>query len=62
MSQSVASVEAVAGTGNPTATPAPMAITLTGYTSHAVGNVSNTDNLLVAIAKLEARIAVLEAA
>jgi hypothetical protein len=35
---------------------------MTGYTAHAAGNVAATDTLLVAIAKLEARIATLEAA
>lgn len=40
----------------------PTKIVLTGYTSHAVGAISATDTLLIAIAKLEARIAVLEAA
>jgi hypothetical protein len=34
---------------------------LTGYTAHAVGNVAATDTVNIAIAKLEARIAVLEA-
>jgi len=37
-------------------------VVLTGYAAHAVGNVAATDTANVAIAKLEARIAALEAA
>jgi hypothetical protein len=48
--------------GNPIPLPQTAAtFLLTGYTAHAVGNVAAGDTLLVAIAKLEARIAVLEA-
>lgn len=37
-------------------------VILTGYASHAVGDVSATDSVNVAIAKLEARVAALETA
>jgi hypothetical protein len=48
--------------GNPVTMPEiGSAILLTGYTTHAVGSVLATDTVNVAIAKLEARIAVLEA-
>jgi hypothetical protein len=44
---------AVAQTGN--------TVLMTGYTSHAVGSVAAGDTVDVAVAKLEARIAALEA-
>jgi hypothetical protein len=54
-------VAVASGTAPSNNASTPMAITLGGYTAQAVGNVSPTDNLLAAIAKLEARIALLEA-
>jgi hypothetical protein len=61
MSQSVANIQAVPGTGNQTAAPAPMAISLSGYAEVDAGDIADGDNLLTAFAKLEARVAALEA-
>lgn len=51
--------------GNPITLPqaadTASSVLMTGYTAHAVGNVAAGDTVDVAIAKLEARIAVLEA-
>lgn len=47
---------------DPSVAPTAGQILLTGYTAHAVGALSATDTSNVAFAKLEARIAALEAA